>query len=635
MAETLGIVAGAFGIASLSIQLAESVQKVKSFYENVKNAPPRLANLIEEIEGVSECVKELEHEYQSTSLVTSASLQRCIKSSREAVDYFETFAVGLQSRTKKSRFTGGLRFALSQDDIERMLGKLERLKSLLTMAYTQFRQVIQQQQLDDIRQSIEGLSSGQTVILQAVQTADTSGDGEVTTFHRRHFYRQDCVRKKPIFEVKTPSWMSKQIWQLALERSTSGWQFALRTYGIVSSDSQVFKACEAGDLIGMRKLFDAGLASPFDCNDSGDSLWNVSSRLVRLVSKMLNYYQVSLEHKSLDVIRFLLGCGATSVSYAVSGHARPKSFTGQVAHRDRTNNAIQKQASAIFWLFALSERSTSDLHEGTLFLYENCDDADEERPRTFYETDAMRLASCPRERLAPLVFWQRMKYWSFTYRGSTWRYSASTSHSDLLTQYKPADFWGLTQLQLLAVNLGRHVASIIPGELKGKDKILGEITQATIEHGVGIHEGSNGHTPLMMYLSMVLAMIRYWPNDHTMNLGAPNFLREALLIWLNILQTAGVDLSAYGKEEARRFADYRSSSDPVPPLQPWEGLSLQIEKGTVPLFALSYGSTPSEWDVEVVDLMEEYAGGFWRMVDRQTEEDERRRHAIPGGWVDD
>jgi hypothetical protein len=36
MAEALGVAAGVFGVVSLSIQLAESVQKVKGFYANVK-----------------------------------------------------------------------------------------------------------------------------------------------------------------------------------------------------------------------------------------------------------------------------------------------------------------------------------------------------------------------------------------------------------------------------------------------------------------------------------------------------------------------------------------------------------------------------------------------------------------------
>ena len=50
MAEVFGIAAGTIGVVSLSIQLAESLQKVKSFYSAVKNAPTQAEELIEEIE---------------------------------------------------------------------------------------------------------------------------------------------------------------------------------------------------------------------------------------------------------------------------------------------------------------------------------------------------------------------------------------------------------------------------------------------------------------------------------------------------------------------------------------------------------------------------------------------------------
>ena len=50
MAEAFGVAAGVFGVVSMSIQLAESVQKVRSFRANFKQACPRLADLVEEID---------------------------------------------------------------------------------------------------------------------------------------------------------------------------------------------------------------------------------------------------------------------------------------------------------------------------------------------------------------------------------------------------------------------------------------------------------------------------------------------------------------------------------------------------------------------------------------------------------
>lgn len=272
MAEAFEVAAGVFGVVSLSIQLAESVQKVKGFCDNVKDAPPRLADLIDEIEEMSDLVKDLENEHQPTGVVVTATMQRCINSSRKAVDYFETFANELQARLKKRRFSGGLKFALRQSDIEKMLNRLERAKTLLLFAYMQYQQGIQQKQHDDVRQDIKALASGQGAVLKLVQTGHASMDVD------KYIHRQQLARSRQIFRVDTPAWLSNRIWQLALGRSLSGWHFTMRTYGVVPDDSLVFQACRAGDLVGMQRLFDVGLASPFDRNECGDDLLMVSLR---------------------------------------------------------------------------------------------------------------------------------------------------------------------------------------------------------------------------------------------------------------------------------------------------------------------------------------------------------------------
>jgi hypothetical protein len=62
MAEAFGAAAGVFGVVSLSIQLAESIQKVKSFRANFKHACPRLADLVEEIAETYDLMKDLEYQ---------------------------------------------------------------------------------------------------------------------------------------------------------------------------------------------------------------------------------------------------------------------------------------------------------------------------------------------------------------------------------------------------------------------------------------------------------------------------------------------------------------------------------------------------------------------------------------------
>jgi hypothetical protein len=64
MAETVGLVVG---VVSFGVQLAESLQKVKHFCDTVKGAPERLADIIDEIESLSDILTELEQDPTSSS----------------------------------------------------------------------------------------------------------------------------------------------------------------------------------------------------------------------------------------------------------------------------------------------------------------------------------------------------------------------------------------------------------------------------------------------------------------------------------------------------------------------------------------------------------------------------------------
>jgi hypothetical protein len=276
MAEAFGVAAGVFGVVSLSIQLAESVQKVKGFYANVKNAPPRLADLLEEIAEMSELIKELEHEQRSTSVATSPLMNRCIESSLTAVEYFTTFSLELDTRVKRRKIGGGVKFALDQEEIERMLNRVERAKSLLTLAYMQYQTALQQYQHDQMLEALQKLSLGQATLLQLVTPALTvqgpvTSDTVVVPNHNKV-----STKAKVLFGARTPAWLSNSIWQIALNRSISGWEFTIRTYGVVAYDAPIFMACELGDSLAMQRLFDTRMASPFDQKEHGESLWDVS-----------------------------------------------------------------------------------------------------------------------------------------------------------------------------------------------------------------------------------------------------------------------------------------------------------------------------------------------------------------------
>jgi hypothetical protein len=279
MAEAFGVAAGVFGVVSLSIQLAESVQKVKSFYANVKNAPPRLADLLDEIAEMSELISELEQEQRSTSVVTSPLMKRCIESSLKAVEYFAAFSVELDTRVKRRKIGGGVKFALGQEEIGRMLNRVERAKSLLTLAYMQYQTAMQQHQHDQMIQTLQGLSLDQDTFLQLVKPTLTA-QGRLVSDGMMMLNTKASPYGKQMFEARTPPWLSKTIWNLAMERSVSGWKVTVRTYGIMACDGPILTACHDGNVSEMQRLFDNRVASPFDQDEHGLSLWDVSHHTV-------------------------------------------------------------------------------------------------------------------------------------------------------------------------------------------------------------------------------------------------------------------------------------------------------------------------------------------------------------------
>lgn len=59
----LGVVAGGAGLASLSMQLAESANKLKRLYHSMKDAPSTLKEIADEIEIMSLSLRHLEQHH--------------------------------------------------------------------------------------------------------------------------------------------------------------------------------------------------------------------------------------------------------------------------------------------------------------------------------------------------------------------------------------------------------------------------------------------------------------------------------------------------------------------------------------------------------------------------------------------
>ena len=252
MAEVVGVVVG---VVSLGVQLAESLQKVKRFYDTMRGAPERLADIIDEIGSLSDILTELEQHPTSSGPNTGPTMQRCVDACRKAVDRFSTYANSLESRMKRSKRLGSVKFAMKNETVESVIASLESSKSNLVLAYMMYREAVADKRARHVQEQMNLFASGQASLLQQRETPQ---DGQLTMDKRPLNY----VRSKPMF--KTPVWLSHTVWEMAVDRAISGWTFSIRSYNLLAYESSNVHAIRSGDTALLQRSFDLREASPFD-----------------------------------------------------------------------------------------------------------------------------------------------------------------------------------------------------------------------------------------------------------------------------------------------------------------------------------------------------------------------------------
>ncbi|GAB7322415.1 hypothetical protein MBLNU13_g03365t1 [Cladosporium sp. NU13] len=229
MAEVVGLV---IGVVSLGVQLAESVQKVKRFYNTVKDAPERLTDIIDEIESLSDILTEMEGDRTSYTAELGPKMQRCVATCRQAVDKFSTYADSLESRMKRHSRRGSVKFAMKSESIEGVISRLESSKSNLVLAYMLYREAVAEKRTIQMQQQMETMAVTQTLLLHqpllAPATPNTSSNNSRLTpvLHGKNvtsviFYKPGVARflitttgnllEITAFDVKH-SWRTWSVW---------------------------------------------------------------------------------------------------------------------------------------------------------------------------------------------------------------------------------------------------------------------------------------------------------------------------------------------------------------------------------------------------------------------------------------
>jgi hypothetical protein len=135
MAE-IGVIASGMGVASLAIQLTDSILKLKDFMDSVKEAPEEIKHLIEEIDMLGTLLSEIETSIPNGgSEPDSPSMRKCWEQCSRALRVLEAIVQELHRDIERGRRLGSFKAVLRKGAIERLKDRLKSAQIMLLMAH--------------------------------------------------------------------------------------------------------------------------------------------------------------------------------------------------------------------------------------------------------------------------------------------------------------------------------------------------------------------------------------------------------------------------------------------------------------------------------------------------------------------
>jgi hypothetical protein len=132
----LGIVASGIGVASLAIQIGDSVMKLKDFWNAVKEAPEEVNYLIEEIETLSLVLSEIgaNGDNDDTAQIGSASSKKCLDLCRRGAEVLSTVVKEAEQEIAKKKRIGSVKMALKKGLVDSLRDRLKTVQFMLMLS---------------------------------------------------------------------------------------------------------------------------------------------------------------------------------------------------------------------------------------------------------------------------------------------------------------------------------------------------------------------------------------------------------------------------------------------------------------------------------------------------------------------
>ncbi|KAF4990952.1 hypothetical protein FGRMN_8143 [Fusarium graminum] len=274
-------------------QTVKLIIKVKKLWDEAKGIPEEFQGLLEELDilalDLQELKEQLDHDRKFNPNQSKSSIERSFLAVRKARNILQGFVNEVNSKiiSKKEglpRTIGALKFLMKKDILESYQKRLKRAIDELHIAISirhivksDFRQQFAELQPELIsmiqttirnEQKLANSQSNTQSVRDEVLAEDKSGDSQ----RKRSWLAYKKEPKSWRAQVQLPAWLSKAVYDIQVNTAMYSWNFAFRSYNIISHKSEIVQTIEKGDKNGVLKLFDARMASPYDKDQRGYSL---------------------------------------------------------------------------------------------------------------------------------------------------------------------------------------------------------------------------------------------------------------------------------------------------------------------------------------------------------------------------
>ncbi|KAL3447631.1 hypothetical protein BJX65DRAFT_89859 [Aspergillus insuetus] len=604
MAEVFGVVAGGFGVVGLVDQIVKTISTLRSLRTFVENAPTELEDLIEDAEVVQGVLETLDPASLGSlnRPSTECRLRKFQKDLEDTINEMRQFTASAASRKKIEK----MKLAWKKDAVKARKQNLETIKQTLLLLQASYHSV-------SIRQQNAAISQ----LVAVIQTQTTRGSTKCTGAHqepeggylqiskKRSQRARGSNTKSSEYRLRIPLAFINKLWTIQTNRLVSGWTFTFQTHNLISDASPVFKYCADGNVAEVQRLFSSRLASPVDCLSNGTSLLSIAA-----FNGRIEICQLLLDNGANPTYRNEIGVGP--LDYA---NIRARVWTDgpqeipAIVDLYRLLIAVEEDED----VFLDNRNYLPHWFTGILCPPEALDLI---HSRVFVDYAALPLS---------VRFQRTMRINVFFAMGTTPEMFQILMGGRIEPEaYLLEDQHGETLLHKVTECLAFDFAWKVTDNADGWRQMLRDAGEGLAD----LQQVSSTlcETPLITFL-------RAWGEslDRYRSYRWSSFT-SALRKWVSELQAVGVDLEEYG--ELEREMHRNGDVDRQIEMTVIQG-DMNYFKATDPpadrlkfrLLDFTYGPEPEDWFVWVTNPLDEFAGQFWRMVEREVE-------VMPGTWVD-